>query len=178
MSRSLILIIGIVVAGSLCWFFPLFHIAPLDRAAMEKVAAGFNPKEFAGKFWDERLLKSLDQAVKADVLLPAIQTNAGQARKQFARSVGVSESYTFFLSGRGRVLTVNDDEQPFAEQARAQGLEDVEVRDPRGNTVLEPGDPQRAAVTAEQARDLTRRDVDDGLRGPRPPWREQHAHHR
>ena len=32
------------------------------------------------------------------------------ARKQFARSVGVSESYTYFLSGRGRVLAVNDDE--------------------------------------------------------------------
>jgi predicted lipoprotein len=110
MNRFVFWFIVAVAVGGICWQFPLFHIAPLDRAAREKAAAGFNPKEFAGKFWDERLLKSLDQAVKADVLLPAIQANSGLARKQFARSVGVSESYTYFLSGRGRVLAVNDDE--------------------------------------------------------------------
>jgi predicted lipoprotein len=83
---------------------------PLKTAAAEKAAATFNPAAFAEKFWDEQLLKTFDKAVKADELLPAIQVNAAEAKKKFARSVGVSESYTYFISGTGRVIAVGDDE--------------------------------------------------------------------
>ena len=48
--------------------------------------------------------------MKSEVLLPAIQSNAAEAKKKFSRNVGVSESYTYFISGTGRVLAVNDDE--------------------------------------------------------------------
>jgi predicted lipoprotein len=98
-----------VVTG-VCWFFPLFHIVPLERATTERASTVFSSKEFAEKFWNEQLLKSLDKATTAEVLLAAIQTNAGDAKKKFSRSVGVSESYTYFLSGKGRVLAANDDE--------------------------------------------------------------------
>jgi predicted lipoprotein len=47
-------------------------------------------------------------------LLPAIRTNAVTAKKQFSRSVGVSESYTYFVRGQGRVLTVSEDEVSLA----------------------------------------------------------------
>jgi predicted lipoprotein len=98
-----------VVTG-VCWFFPLFHVVPLERAAKERASTVFSPKEFAERFWNEQLLKSLDKATKAEILLPAIQNNADEARKKFSRSVGVSESYTYFLSGKGRVLAVTEDE--------------------------------------------------------------------
>jgi predicted lipoprotein len=103
-------LIAIVVFASLCWLFPVFHVVPLDRAMKEKAATTFDPKEFAEKFWSEQLLKSLDKAVKADMLLPAIKVNAAEAKKKFSRSVGVSESYTYFVSGKGRVLALSDDE--------------------------------------------------------------------
>lgn len=103
-------LIAIAVVASLCWLFPLFHVVPLERAAMEKAAATFDPKAFAEKFWNNQLLASLDKAVKAEVLLPAIQANAAEAKQRFARSVGVSESYTYFITGQGRVLAVSDDE--------------------------------------------------------------------
>ena len=103
-------LITVAVVASLCWLFPLFHIVPLERAAKEKAAATFDPKAFAEKFWREQLLTSLDKAVKAELLLPAIQANTAAARKKFARTIGVSESYTYFISGQGRVLAVSDDE--------------------------------------------------------------------
>jgi len=108
--RGLRWLILIVVATGICWRFPLFHVVSLKQAAEEKAATVFNPTEFAEKFWEERLLRSLNQAVKAEVLLPAIQADAAAAKQQYARSVGVSESYTYFVSGKGRVLAVSEDE--------------------------------------------------------------------
>ena len=117
-------LIAVAVVASLCWLFPLFHIVPLERAAKEKAAATFDPKAFAEKFWGEQLLTSLDKAVKAEVLLPAIQSNAAEAKRKFSRSVGVSESYTYFISGKGRVLAVSDDE---VSLAATEGATNVEI---------------------------------------------------
>ena len=116
-------LIAVAVVASLCWLFPLFHVVPLERAAKEKAAATFDPKTFAEKFWNDQLLTSLDKAVKAEVLLPAIQSNAAEAKKKFARSVGVSESYTYFISGAGRVLAVSDDEVSLAVTEGATNTE-------------------------------------------------------
>ena len=107
-------LITFAVVASLCWRFPLFHVVPLERAAKEKAAATFDPKAFAEKFWNEQLLTSLDKAVKAEVLLPAIQSNAAEAKGKYSHSVGVSESYTYFIAGAGRVLAVSDDEVSLA----------------------------------------------------------------
>ncbi len=110
MKRGALITIALLVLAGLCWLFPLFHVVPLERAAKEKAAATFDPKTFAEKFWNDQLLTSLDKAVKAEVLLPAIQSNAAEAKRKYSRSVGVSESYTYFISGAGRVLAVSDDE--------------------------------------------------------------------
>jgi predicted lipoprotein len=123
MSRLPAWLPAIAVLAVVCWLFPIFHIVPLERAAKEKAAVTFDPKSFAEKFWSERLLKSLDKAVKADALLPAIQSNAAAAKKQFAQSIGVSESYTYFVSGQGRVLAVSDDEISLAVTEGATSAE-------------------------------------------------------
>src|SRR5262245_49258255 len=99
MNRLVGTIIGIALGGTVCWFFPLFYVVPLERVTKEKAAATFDPQEFALKFWNDPLRKSLDKAVKAEVLLPAIQADAAAAKKKFSRSIGVGESYTYFLSG-------------------------------------------------------------------------------
>lgn len=121
--RPLPWLIAIVITAGLCWRFPLFHVVSLQQAQQEKADATFNPKAVAEKFWNERLLKSLDQAVKAEVLLPAIQTDASAARKKFSRSIGVSESYTYFVSGTGRVLAISDDEITLAVTTGATNAE-------------------------------------------------------
>jgi predicted lipoprotein len=103
-------IIAIVIAAGICWLFPLFHVVPLKTATAEKQAETFNATQFAETFWTNQLIASLDKAVKADVLLPAIAVNPATAKQKYARTVGLSENYFYFVSGRGRVLAVSDDE--------------------------------------------------------------------
>jgi predicted lipoprotein len=121
--RKLIWLIGIAVAVGLGWRFPLLHVVPIAQAAREKADATFNPSAFAEKLWSERVLALLDHAVQANVLLPAIQVNAAAAKKNFARSFGVSETYTYFVAGKGRVLTVSEDEILLAVTAGATNAE-------------------------------------------------------
>ena len=108
--RALRWISFMIVLAGLGWRFPLFHVVPLQQAVAEKKAATFDPTHFAGTFWTNRLLASLDKAVSATVLLPAIQSDPATAKKQFARSVGMGESYFYFVAGTGRVVSVSDDE--------------------------------------------------------------------
>ena len=116
-------LIAIVVVASLCWLFPLFLVMPLEQAATEKAAATFDPKRFAQVFWEARLPYAFSNAVPAELLLSAIQTNAAEAKQKFSRSVGVSESYTYFLSGKGRVLSVTEDEVLLAVTSSATNAE-------------------------------------------------------
>jgi len=103
------LLATVIVAG-LCWRVPLFRIVPLEQATREKTATVFDPKRFAETFWSGPLPQALRTAVPAEVLLPTIQTNAPEARRKFSRSVGVSESYTYFISGKGRVTSATENE--------------------------------------------------------------------
>src|SRR5215471_2964043 len=99
MKRPALIAVAIAVLAALFHFFPLFHVVPLEQARQARATKAFNPEEFAEKFWNERLLKSLDRAVNADVLLPTIQRDPAAARKKFSRSLGISESYFYFVSG-------------------------------------------------------------------------------
>jgi predicted lipoprotein len=114
MKRLAIWLVGIVITACICWLFPLFHVVSLKTATAEKAAATFNATQFAETFWAKQLPTSLDKAVKADVLLPAIQSDAAAAKQKFSRSVGLSEGYFYFVSGSGRVVTVSDDEVSLA----------------------------------------------------------------
>ena len=50
----------------------------------------------------------MGKAVKAEVLIPAIYADAGSAKTNYSRSVGMGDAYFYFLSGTGKVLTVSD----------------------------------------------------------------------
>jgi predicted lipoprotein len=110
MKRPFAWFIAVIALAGWCRLFPPFHVVPLERARQQKAAATFDPAQFAEKFWTDQLLPATDRAARVDVLLPAIGRDAAAARKQFSRSLGMSESYTYFLSGQGRVLTVSPGE--------------------------------------------------------------------
>ena len=112
-------LIAVVVVAGVCWFFPLFRVVSVEQATKEKSAAAFDPKRFARVFWEAKLPHALSNAVPAEVLLPTIGANAAEAKQKFSRSVGVSESYTYFISGKGRVLSVTEDEVLLAVSASA-----------------------------------------------------------
>ena len=112
--RCLRCFITAAIVTCVCWRFPLFHVVPLKKVAAEKAAETFNPAKFADTFWTNQLLPSLAKTVKAETLLAAIQANAAAARTNYSRSVGLGESYFYFLSGTGRVVAVSDDEVSLA----------------------------------------------------------------
>jgi predicted lipoprotein len=122
--RVVSLLIVIVVFAGLFWRFPLWHIVPLKTAATEKTAGVFKPTGFAEDFWTNRLAASLAQAVKADVLLRAIQAGPAAARAKFAHGGALGDSYFYFLSGSGRVVAGSDDEISLAV---TEGSTNVEV---------------------------------------------------
>jgi predicted lipoprotein len=114
MKRAALIAIVALLLAALFHFFPLFHVIPLERAQHERAATTFDTARFAEQFWRERLLKSLDRAVNANLLLPAIQSDPAAARKKFSRQLGISESYFYFVAGIGRVISATNDEVALA----------------------------------------------------------------
>lgn len=123
MNRGWAWTVAFLLLVGLCWRFPLFHVISLERATQEKAAGVFSPTTFAEQFWNEQLLKSLNKAAKAEELLAAIHADAGTAKKTYSRSVGVSESYTYFIGGAGSVLAVSEDEISLAVTEGATNAE-------------------------------------------------------
>ncbi|HEU6448016.1 MAG TPA: DUF2291 family protein [Verrucomicrobiae bacterium] len=101
--------IAVAVAAFLCWLFPLFHVVPLKMAVAEKTAGKFDATAFVEKFWIEKLLPAANTAVNAKGLLAAIQASPSNAKTNYSRSVGLSDSYFYFLHGEGKIVAVSDD---------------------------------------------------------------------
>lgn len=116
-------LIGIAVIAALGWLFPLFHIVPLKTVTAEKAAVTFNATGFAESFWTNQLSLATGKAVKAEALIPAIDADAGSAKTNYSRSVGMGDAYFYFLSGTGKVLAVSDDEISLAITSRATNAE-------------------------------------------------------
>jgi predicted lipoprotein len=115
--------IAIAIIAGICWLLPQFHVVRLRAKTAEKPALTFDPARFAETFWTNQLLPSLDRTVKADVLLAAIQSDHGAAKKKFSRQLGLSETYFYFVSGTGRVVAVSDDEISLAITAGSTNAE-------------------------------------------------------
>jgi len=117
--------IALVIFAGICCRFPLFHVVTIKTATAEKVAATFNATSFAETFWTNLLLASASgKTVRTEILLPAIQADPAGAKKKFARSLGLSENYFFFVSGSGRIMAVSDD---FVSLAVTSGSTNTEI---------------------------------------------------
>lgn len=122
-------LVALVVVAGFCWIFPPIHIRSLARVQAAKASAQFSAPDFVGKFWNERLLKSLDQAADAGRVLAAIAAGPQKAHEQFGHSVGISSSYFLYLRGSGRVVSVDD--AGIGLSLKAEG-NDVDVLVPLG----------------------------------------------
>jgi len=94
------------VAAVLFWFAPLFHIVPLQATRQQTTDANFNAGVFVDKLWNERLLKSVTKAVDAATLLAEIKKDPKAARERHGRTLGLSSTYYYCVSGIGRVVAV------------------------------------------------------------------------
>ncbi len=104
------LIIGCLAAlALLCWAFPPFHIRSLKAMRAAQTKAQFNPADFAGAFWKEKLLPAAERAADASKVLEAIAVSPQKAREQYGRSVGISSSSYFFVRATGRIVSVSEE---------------------------------------------------------------------
>lgn len=94
-------------AGTLLWFFPLFHVVSMEARSASREQATPSAAEFAAKFWDTALAAALPDAADAARLLAALRENPELAREQFGRSVGLSRRYYFFVRGVGRIVSID-----------------------------------------------------------------------
>jgi predicted lipoprotein len=107
MSRIPITAGVLLLGAALLVKFPLFHVVPLEQAAMRQQVDVFNPKEFAERYWTTRLVPRLADAHDAATVLAALETNPAQARSQFGRTVGLGRSTYFLLRGEGTIFSVD-----------------------------------------------------------------------
>jgi predicted lipoprotein len=105
MDRLIVVITALVVGAGLTWFFPLFHVVPLDEAMAAKTA-NFNAATFVREFWDKQLLPSFEQANDAVEVITLIKADPETARKTFGKSVSIGRVYFYFLRGEGTILAV------------------------------------------------------------------------
>jgi len=125
MQRAVVAILLIVAASGLCWLFPLFHVVPLKRVLEEKSANIFDAAQFSDIFWSEKLLPSINKAVPAEKLLPAIRADPAVAKTNYSRSLGMGDSYIYFLRGEGKVVSISGDEIFLAVSESATNAEIV-----------------------------------------------------
>ena len=92
----------------LLYFLPLFHIVPLGQAEQQgnSKSAEFEPIAFVEGFWNQQLLPSVSKAVEVSKLIAEIKQDRQAARDAHGRSLGLSDTYFYFLSGTGRVVSV------------------------------------------------------------------------
>lgn len=95
----------LVLAGCL---FPLFHIHKLDEIERKRKMEQFDPKTFSKDFWNNQLLKSLDQAVPIQTLMTLIENDSDQAIKKYSNTIGIGSVYYYYLKGTGYVQSIEE----------------------------------------------------------------------
>lgn len=114
LRRRLIVYCGLLIAGGVaCWFFPLFHIRPLDgqaaetgkRSATSGESEPTNPAAFVNDVWNEPL-RTGDTGTEITPLWEAFDRDTSNARKQYGRQAGLGGAWYFCVRGRGTVEAV------------------------------------------------------------------------
>jgi predicted lipoprotein len=105
--RSLFWLIGLVIAGGLCWLCPPFRIVPLNRAQQQQLRGAFDAPAFARAFWDQKLLPTTARAVPVTDLLTALAEDPATARQRLGRALGLTSTTCFFVWGSGRIIAVD-----------------------------------------------------------------------
>ncbi len=109
MSRTRMITCGVLLVGSVgCWFFPLFHIRPLDKDEttnnssqhVNKTPATEEPVEL------EAYAKSSNQVTQ---LWNAFDSDAAGAKEQYGRQAGLGGAWYFCVRGQGTVEVVEKD---------------------------------------------------------------------
>ena len=91
------------VLGIALYFFPLFHLAPLNPPILSTSPAAFDPASAATFFWSKNFPVAAERALELKTLAPALRANPETAKTKFAKSAGLGTAY-YFVRGSGKVV--------------------------------------------------------------------------
>jgi predicted lipoprotein len=124
MKRLAFLSILFIAVGA-TWRFPLFRIHRLDQVATEQRPASFDAAKFAETFWNEELIKSLDQTADAASVVAAMRQDPREAGERFGRCIGISRARLLCVRGSGTIVSVDRQGVGVALMGGAGGSPDV-----------------------------------------------------
>lgn len=109
--RVIIWCSGVIGAAVFCFFFPLLRIEPIEdagnaRQSPANATAHVNVTDYADELWNERLPGAFGDAVDIEELFEAVDRDAGQARSEFGRQVGLGGACFLFVRGAGQIEEV------------------------------------------------------------------------
>jgi predicted lipoprotein len=107
MKRAAVISCLVLVACGVFWMFPLFHIVRLDAMRAAEQQTAFNARTFVARFWQERILPSLDAAADAEAVLSAMDEDRQAALRKFGRKTGVGRTTLLLLQGTGSIVNVD-----------------------------------------------------------------------
>ena len=108
MNRTAAIVGGLVAAGVLTWFFPLFHVVSRESLRAERERKAFHAAAFVKEFWAKLLMPALEDAADAATVLAALREDPQQARTLFGRTAGLGRSSLYFIRGSGTIVSVDD----------------------------------------------------------------------
>lgn len=119
----------------LLYLVPPFHIVPLEAARSESAAAAFDADSFVETFWTDQLLESADKAVDAGELLAAFEADPADAVQRYGHRLGLSGASSYFVSGSGHIIAVDDRSVTIALEGGDQAAVVIETGPLFGNAV-------------------------------------------
>lgn len=107
MSKTFKYIFGIV-AVLLVVYFSL-DIENLQEHQAKTTQKAFDATEYANRFWEEGLPKSIAEATPVTTLLKTLEDNPQETFKKYGRKLGISKTDYFMVKGTGVIQSVEDD---------------------------------------------------------------------
>ncbi len=84
----------------------------------------FNTEEYTRKFWDKKLMPSLNKAIEINTLVTLLKTNPDKAFKDHAHALGIGNLQYFMIKGEGLVTSINENDV----ELNIAGAENQKVR--------------------------------------------------
>lgn len=134
-SRKMVWIIGAVGLAVILYLVPLFHVVSLKDAREQSAAKLFDAVAYVDTFWQGPLLESSRNAVDAADLLAAFQQDPASAAEQFGKRLGLSSNSSFFVSGQGQIVALENDSISIALQESAPAAVVIEIGPVFGNAI-------------------------------------------
>jgi predicted lipoprotein len=109
LRRLLQPLIWLVILIVVALVFPPFHIHRLESGAglsngnLRPLSAALDVREYAQRFWNEKLVPASSQAAEAGTVAAELARDPELAAKKYGRRSGLGGNALYFIRGTGRV---------------------------------------------------------------------------